>query len=169
MKNDPRTRGRANTGSDRPQYRNGNSRLTTFQLVLIFALVAFLVTAATSYIMYMIFMQKTDFFNVKWEGELGPMYSLPEFVVNLNEPDWPRYVRIKVILEARDKNALKQIQGRTPQIRDRIITTIRDKSVKDMENSQGLERLRVELREELDSILGDGRVVNLYFDGFVIQ
>lgn len=160
-----------NRSSEKPKRysSNGENGVSFWRIVISFAIIAFLVTAATSYFMYWIMMRNGEIINFRSDSELGPMYALPEFVVNLSDPNWPRYIRLKVILEVKNKRVLKEMEERSPQIRDKVISVIRDKTVKDIQSSQGFEELRRELKRELDSIIGTDKINNLYFDGFVIQ
>lgn len=157
------------SGKAKPYLSNGENGANFWRLIISFAIIAFLVTAATSYFMYWFFMRNGEIFGFKNYNQLGPMYPLPEFVVNLSDPNWPRYIRLKVILEVKNKKVLKEVEDRGPQVRDKVISVIRDKTVKDIQSSQGFEDLRGELKREIDSIIGTDKINNLYFDGFVIQ
>jgi flagellar FliL protein len=99
------------------------------------------------------------------------LYPLKSFVVNLADRSKGRYLKVTLALvvkkavEARfqhDTLALASIQ-------DRIITILTTKTVEDLLTADGKFLLKQEITLQLNSILGEGSVHDVYFADFIIQ
>ena len=101
--------------------------------------------------------------------DIGPIYSMDPFIVNLNEPLGERYLKVKVELEM-DKESLKdEMDKRLPQFRDGIITLLSSKSYKDISDLSGKYQLRAEILGMVNGYLKTGKVRNVYFTEFIVQ
>lgn len=103
--------------------------------------------------------------------ELGPTYDAGLLTVNLaSEPlGMAHYLRAQLVLEVKDSQALQLVEQRQVQVRDRIISVIRARSMEDLEGEEGLTRLRSSLVTALNEILPGEPVRNLYFVDLVVQ
>ena len=101
--------------------------------------------------------------------------SLREFTVNLAGGRGNRFVRTEIHLAFDESELNHEIEEREPEIRTRIITFLRGKTVEDLEEpleeeeEGGLNQLRRELTRELNQLLSSGEIKTVYFDEFVIQ
>ena len=64
---------------------------------------------------------KKDKEEVEKEDSFGPVFNVGEVIVNLSDVGQARYVKVEVVLELSDEETLKEVEKRTPQIRDIII------------------------------------------------
>lgn len=102
-------------------------------------------------------------------GDIGPIYAMDPFIVNLNEPLGERYLKVKVELEM-DKESLKaEMDKRLPQFRDGILTLLSSKSYKDISDLSGKYQLRAEILGMVNGYLKTGKVRNVYFTEFIVQ
>lgn len=108
---------------------------------------------------------------VKKEGpaEIGPIYSLETFIVNLNEPLGRRYLKARIELELDSDVVRPEIDRRLPQFRDAILTTLSGKGYNDVSDLSGKFQLRAEIISVLNSYLKTGKIGNVYFTEFVVQ
>ncbi|HHW56554.1 MAG TPA: flagellar basal body protein FliL [Clostridia bacterium] len=90
-----------------------------------------------------------------------------EFITNLRGNN--KFVKVSVELQVADKNTLKVLEERNPQIRDLIIQILRGKTEQDIEGPEGQQRLKTDIKNEINKILGEGKIVNVYFDEFIVQ
>ena len=101
--------------------------------------------------------------------DIGPIYSLSDFIVNLNEPLGRRYLKAKVELEL-DGNSVKvEIDKRLPQLRDGILTLLSGKTYSDISDLTGKFQLRAEILSLLNGYLTTGKIKNVYFTEFIVQ
>ncbi|KUJ91474.1 MAG: flagellar basal body-associated protein FliL [Thermoanaerobacter thermocopriae] len=90
-----------------------------------------------------------------------------EFITNLKGDR--KFVKATIKLQVADKNTLKILEERTPQIRDLIIQILRGKTDQDVEGPEGQEKLKNDIKNEINKIIGEGKIVNVYFDEFIVQ
>jgi flagellar FliL protein len=103
------------------------------------------------------------------KADIGPIYAMDPFIVNLNEPLGKRYLKVKVELEM-DKESLKdEMDKRLPQFRDGILTLLSSKSYKDISDLSGKYQLRAEILGMVNGYLRTGKVKNVYFTEFIVQ
>jgi len=107
------------------------------------------------------------------QDSIGALYSLDTFIVNLKDADntCTRFLRTTMDLELRDETGdLAQIMDkRLPQIRDSILMTLPSKTVENLQSTDGKLALRTDLIAQLNVLLKEELITNIYFKEFVIQ
>ena len=96
-------------------------------------------------------------------------FSPMVFTVNLADPQQRRFLKVTVELGYRNEELTAEINSKVPEIRDFIIELFRSRSVSDINNSEGTNALRTELKAELNQRLEAGEIVEVYFTEFIIQ
>ncbi len=95
---------------------------------------------------------------------------LDSIVVNLGGVDSNRYLRIQISMEVGSEDAQKLITEKKIILRDRMITFFSVKTLKDVESEGGLFKLRLEIKESLNKLLGSRDMVKqIYFSDFIVQ
>lgn len=107
--------------------------------------------------------RSNDFLNV------GPMYPLDQFVVNLLSESGSRFLKLELNLELDNEKLSPEIDGKKPLIRDIIIRTLTSKTYEDISTAKGKERLKDEIVSRLNEVLRDGYIKNVYFTDFIVQ
>jgi flagellar FliL protein len=101
--------------------------------------------------------------------DIGPIYALSPFIVNLNEPLGKRYLKVKVELEMNSDDLRNEMDRRLSQFRDGILTLLSSKSYKDISDLSGKYQLRAEILGMVNGYLKSGKVKNVYFTEFIVQ
>ncbi|WP_456488084.1 flagellar basal body-associated protein FliL [Caminibacter pacificus] len=101
--------------------------------------------------------------------EIGPIYPLDKFVVNLVSTNADRYLKCKIDLELDSQELQKEIDKKLPAIRDLIIRILSSKTVEEIQTAKGKEKLKEEIKRKINQMLETGEVRNVYFTEFVIQ
>jgi len=101
--------------------------------------------------------------------EVGEMFPLDTFVVNLADSGGKRYLRATLQLELAPEQAAETFEQRLPQIRDVILTVLPTKTFEDIRTVAGKSALREEILQRLNTLLNVEGVANIYFTEFVIQ
>ena len=101
--------------------------------------------------------------------EIGPIYALDTFIVNLVGGRGKNYLKAKIDLELTSDKTQTEIIKRLPQIRDSILTMLSSKSNDDINTLEGKHQLRAEIISTLNQYLRTGKVRNVYFTDFIVQ
>ena len=103
------------------------------------------------------------------QDEICYLIPVKEFQVNLADQGGRRYLRMKIYFGSNDKALVKEIERREPQIRSGIISILRCTTVDDLEGQEGMNRLKTAILEQVNGLLSSGKLIELYFDEFIIQ
>jgi flagellar FliL protein len=106
---------------------------------------------------------------IEQRPDIGPMYVLNTFIVNLNEPQGKRYLKAKLELELENQEVQAEIDKRLPQFRDAILTMLSSKTYADINDLSGKFQLRAEIISMLNGYLHTGKISNVYFTEFIVQ
>ncbi len=101
--------------------------------------------------------------------EIGVMFDLGTFIVNLADPGVEMYAKVSITLELSDQEVTKEVEKRLPIVKDAVIDILSSKTYSDIRTPEGREKLRFELIKRINTILVKGGVRNLYFTEFVVQ
>lgn len=103
------------------------------------------------------------------EANIGPMVEIKEFVVNIISQDTPHYVKASLSLELDNDKTLEEVNKRMPQIRDAILLLIGNKTFEELQDIQGKNQVKAELKSRINSFLKTGKINNVYLTDFVVQ
>lgn len=101
--------------------------------------------------------------------KIGFLYTMDPIIVNLADHDVPRYLKIRIEIEGRTPKAEEEVDRRLPQIRDAIITILSSKTFKDIYDREGKVRLKKEIVQRANQLLGEDKIKEVYFTEFVMQ
>ena len=90
-------------------------------------------------------------------------------VVNLGGISSNRYLRIQTSLEVDNENDQKMISEKEVILRDKMISFFSSKTMRDIETEGGLFKLRLELKDILNGLVGSGIIKQIYFSDFIVQ
>ena len=62
-----------------------------------------------------------------------------------------------------------EVNRRMPQIRDAILLLISNKTFEELQDIQGKNQVKAELKSKINSFLRTGKVNNVYLTDFVVQ
>jgi len=97
-------------------------------------------------------------------------YDLPDMTVNLAaSPERPQYLRVKITLEAENKDIIDAVKPVMPRVVDAFQVHLRELRVIDLEGSAGLYRLREELTRRVNLAIAPNRIRAVLFKEIVVQ
>lgn len=103
-------------------------------------------------------------------NEVGVLYPLETFIVNMADNDGTRYLKVTIQLELDNTEKLKEeMDKRVPQLRDAILTILSAKTYEEVSSAQGKLVLKQEIQRRINSLLPFGQITNVYFTEFVSQ
>jgi flagellar FliL protein len=103
------------------------------------------------------------------KDELGPMFPLDAFIVNLTGTSGERYLKVSLQLELGKVELTEEVEKRVPQLRDTILLLLSSKTFEDIGTYSGKTKLRSEITARLNGMLPPGSIKKVYFTEFVVQ
>ena len=103
------------------------------------------------------------------------IYDVPEVMVNLKGTSKKRILRLHINLmyETTHKELAEvRFLEKTPELKDTLTTLLTEKTLVELESREDLNRLRVELKDELNKVVfpdGLGEVKKVYYQDFIVQ
>ncbi len=101
--------------------------------------------------------------------EVGPMFPLDAFTVNLLSESGRRYLKVEMNIELDGEELGVELESKTAVVRDVIIRLLSSKSLEEISTAKGKDKLKEQIVDQLNMRLKDGHINNVYFTEFVIQ
>jgi flagellar FliL protein len=101
--------------------------------------------------------------------EVGIMYPLDIFTVNLLSESGRRYLKVEMNLELEGEELALELDTKKPVLRDIIIRILSAKSLEEISTVKGKETLKEQIVSEINTRIKDGKIKNVYFVDFVVQ
>ncbi|MCC7107048.1 MAG: flagellar basal body-associated FliL family protein [Chloroflexi bacterium] len=122
----------------------------------------------------------------KEQGPAGIAFPTRERIVNLADTGLMRYLKTTIVLEVavqglqgelpkgdeykkKQDELAKDLRGQTAAIDDQITNILSAKTSGELVSNDGKQRLKDELKSRLNTVLGEDRVLAVYFTDFIIQ
>jgi flagellar FliL protein len=102
-------------------------------------------------------------------SEIGILYPLATFTVNLRSDAGRRYLKATISLELNGKELSLELDSKSAVIRDRIIRILTSKTLEEISSIKGKQKVSEQIVDILNSMIKDGSVKSIYFTEFVIQ
>jgi flagellar FliL protein len=122
----------------------------------------------------------------KEQGTAGITFPTRERIVNLADTGIMRYLKTTIVLEVavpglqgelpkgdeykkKQDDLAKDLRGQTAAIDDQITNILSARTSAELVSNDGKQRLKDELKSRLNNVLGEDRVLAVYFTDFIIQ
>ncbi len=102
-------------------------------------------------------------------SEIGVLYPLDTFTVNLKSDAGRRYLKVTMSLELDGKDLSTELDAKTAVLRDRIIRILTSKTLEEISSKKGKQKVSQQIVDTLNSMISKGSVRAVYFTEFVIQ
>ncbi|MFZ5943699.1 MAG: flagellar basal body-associated FliL family protein [Bacillota bacterium] len=139
----------------------------TFKFIVSAVIILFISFAAAFVIGKFVFSSPDA--NANQVKEIGPLYNSPEFTVNLANSNGRRFLMTQFSLEVENKKVLKEIEEKLPVFQDRVIIILSSQTAEELNTVEGKENLKKLLTDNINGILSEGKILNIYFNNFVYQ
>lgn len=100
---------------------------------------------------------------------MGPIYPLDQFIVNLLSENGSRFLKTKIDLEQSSESLMSELDKKKALLRDIIIRTLSSKTFEEVSTAKGKDKLKDEIVGSINEVLSDGYIKNIYFTDFVVQ
>ncbi|MEN4052390.1 MULTISPECIES: flagellar basal body-associated protein FliL [Sulfurimonas] len=111
----------------------------------------------------------SSFNEVRKLDEIGILYPLDTFTVNLKSDSGRRYLKATMSLELEGEELSLELDAKAPVLRDRIIRILSSKTLEEISSKKGKKKVSEQIMDTLNAMLTDGRIKGIYFTEFVIQ
>lgn len=101
---------------------------------------------------------------------VGKVIPLETFIVNLAGSKGRKVAKVMMELELKDnkdKNVADEIDKRKAQVRDIIIIILSAKKYEEISTKEGIENLKNEIKDTINSFLTNGKITNVFFTEFI--
>ena len=101
---------------------------------------------------------------------VGKVVPLETFIVNLAGSKGRKVAKVMMELELKDnkdKNVADEIDKRKAQVRDIIIIILSAKKYEEISTKEGIENLKNEIKDTINSFLTNGKITNVFFTEFI--
>jgi len=102
-------------------------------------------------------------------SDIGILYPLDTFTVNLKSDQGRRYLKATISLELNGEELSLELDNKSPVIRDRIIRILSSKTLEEISSKKGKQKVSDQIIDTMNSMIVDGSVKGIYFTEFVIQ
>lgn len=99
---------------------------------------------------------------------MGPTYQIGDFTVNLSGSGGYQYLQTNIVVEVSDEEVINELDSRSPQVQDAILTTLRSQSLEQIQEP-GANHIKQELTQNINGVIQQGEIKNVWFTQFVVQ
>ncbi|RUM63850.1 MAG: flagellar basal body protein FliL [Sulfurimonas sp.] len=101
--------------------------------------------------------------------DIGILYPLDTFTVNLKSDAGRRYLKVTMSLELEGEELSLELDAKSPVIRDRIIRILTSKMLEEISSKKGKQKVSQQIIDVLNAMISDGTIRGIYFTEFIIQ
>ncbi len=101
--------------------------------------------------------------------EIGTLYPLDTFTVNLKSNTDRRYLKVTLSLELQGEELSTELDAKSAVLRDRIIRILTSKTLEEVSSKKGKQKVSQQIMNTLNAMLSNGKIKGIYFTEFVIQ
>jgi flagellar FliL protein len=102
-------------------------------------------------------------------NEIGILYPLDTFTVNLKSDSGRRYLKVTMSLELEGEELSLELDAKSAVLRDRIIRILSSKTLEEISSKKGKAKVETQIMDTLNAMISDGQIKGIYFTEFVIQ
>jgi len=137
-------------------------------IIIILAIVlTFLILITTVSVVFLV--NRPEPKETKVTETLGTIVPMRDYLVNLIDYGGRRYLKVSLSLEVKDEKVSAEIETKKTVLRNYIINILSSKTFNDIKSVEGKSHLRKAIILKCNFILKSGKVLNVYFNDFIIQ
>ncbi len=105
----------------------------------------------------------------KEKKEPGVIYTISDITINPKDSYGRRFAVFEIALELPNEDAKADLDKMKPIIVDRILQYLRSRTVAELTTTTNVAQIKRDLKDDINDILGQDLVQNLYFTKFVLE
>jgi flagellar FliL protein len=143
-----------------------------YKMLALIVVLVIIITGVASFTFFTYFSVSGDEENneneIKSVEDIRPTYSVGNFTVNISNNNRISFVRASVVFELENAEMTEELDKRSSQIRDRIISTLRAQNQEILEEP-GADTIKQIVKDKVNEILISGKITNVWFTELVVQ
>lgn len=113
--------------------------------------------------------RNADYEDSRQLSDIGVLYPLDTFTVNLKSDAGRRYLKVTMSLELEGEELSLELDNKSPVLRDKIIRILTSKTLEEISSKKGKQKVSQQIMDTLNDMISDGQIRGIYFTEFVIQ
>ncbi len=105
----------------------------------------------------------------KEKDELGVIFTISDLTVNPKDSYGRRFAVFEVALEVESESDKKELERYRPIIVDQFLDYLRSRTVAQLTIELDIQKMKYDMSERVNEIIGKNIVKNLYFTRFVLE
>lgn len=97
------------------------------------------------------------------------IYDWDPLLVNLADPGGKRYLKLGMKMELNNDHVLEEVKNRGFQLKDSMLMILSSKEFDDIATPSGKQALKQEIIAQVNKIIKQGQVKDVYFTDFIVQ
>ncbi|MFW6267076.1 MAG: flagellar basal body-associated FliL family protein [Halanaerobium sp.] len=142
-----------------------------YKMLALIVVLVIIITGVASFTFFTYFSVSSDEEKgdeVESVDDIRPTYDAGSYTVNISNNNQINFVRASIVLELENPDLTEELDKRTSQIRDRVISTLRAQDEEILEEP-GSETIKEIVRDKINELLISGEVTNVWFTELVVQ
>jgi flagellar FliL protein len=143
-----------------------------YKMLALIVVLVIIITGVASFTFFTFFSVSGDEDNNENEissvEDIRSTYSVGNFTVNISNNNQISFVRASLVFELESTEMIEELDKRSSQIRDRIISTLRAQNQEILEEP-GADSIKAIVKDKVNEILISGEVTNVWFTELVVQ
>ncbi|MEA3370969.1 MAG: flagellar basal body-associated FliL family protein, partial [Campylobacterota bacterium] len=91
-------------------------------------------------------------------NDIGILYPLDTFTVNLKSDAGRRYLKVTMSLELEGEELSLELDAKSPVLRDRIIRILTSKTLEEISSKKGKQKISTQIMDTLNAMISDGTI-----------
>lgn len=143
-----------------------------YKMLILIVVLVVIITGVASFTFFTYFSVSSDEKNeenkITSVEDIRPTYKAGDFTVNISNNSEISFVRASIVFELEDDEMIEELDKRSSQIRDRIISTLRAQNEEILEEP-GADSIKKIVKDKVNELLISGRITNVWFTELVVQ
>ncbi|MGE4290942.1 MAG: flagellar basal body-associated protein FliL [Desulfovibrio sp.] len=102
-------------------------------------------------------------------GFKGEMSAVEPFVANLNDPLGKRYIKLGLEVELINQDAVMEFEAAQIKVKNMLLILLGSKKPQEMLGPKNQIQLQQEIVDRINQIIGEGKVLQVYFSIYILQ
>jgi flagellar basal body-associated protein FliL len=105
----------------------------------------------------------------KEKKEVGVIYTISDITINPRDSYGRRFAVFEIGLEIPDDQAKEELDRMRPLVLDHILQYLRSQTVADLTVKLDIEKMKEDIKDTVNEVVGQDLVENVYFTKFVLE
>lgn len=142
-----------------------------YKMLALIVVLVIVITGVASFTFFTYFSVSSDEENgeqIQSIDDIRPTYEAGSFTVNISNNNQISFVRATIVFELENSDLAEELDRRSSQIRDRVISTLRAQNEQILEEP-GSETIKEIVKDKINELLISGEITNVWFTELVVQ